>query len=48
MGEVHVNIAEILNQGKSGELISYRIEKCYDRNAQIILGVTFWEIRSGK
>lgn len=43
MGEAQVNLADILNHGKSGEVLSYRLEKCYDRNACITLAVTFYE-----
>lgn len=42
MGEAHVDLADILNSGRNGEVLPYRVEKCYDRNARINLGVTLW------
>jgi len=42
MGEAQVDLGDILNQGKNGEVLAYRVEKCYDRNARINLGVTLW------
>lgn len=40
MGEVHVSLSDILHLNKNGEVLPYRVEKCYDRNAKINLGVT--------
>jgi hypothetical protein len=43
MGEAQVNLSDILHHGKNGEVLPYRVEKCYDRNAKINLGVTITE-----
>lgn len=47
MGEAVVNLGDILNEGRSGEMLSYRVEKCYDRNARITLAITLWEVGVG-
>jgi hypothetical protein len=44
MGEVQVNLADIINHCKIGQVLSYRVEKCYDRNARVTLAVTMWEL----
>lgn len=39
MGEAFVDLADIMNSNKNGQLLSYRLEKCYDRNAKVWISI---------
>jgi hypothetical protein len=39
MGETVIDLAEIVNSNRQGQLLSYKVDKCYDRNAKIWLSV---------
>lgn len=40
LGEVHINLADILNYHRNKQLVAYKIDRCYDRNAKILISVT--------
>lgn len=46
MGESVINLAKIINTERNGEILGYKVDKCYDRNARILMGVTLEEVKS--
>jgi len=44
LGEALINLADILNLHRSRQLMTYKIEKCYDRNAKITVSITLEEM----
>lgn len=44
MGETQINLADVLNNKRNGNILPYRLEKSYDRNAKLLVGVTMWEV----
>jgi len=41
MGETSVDVADIINNNKIGQLSGYKLEKCYDRNAKVWISIDF-------
>ena len=41
MGETFVDVADIMNNNKNGQLQGYKLEKCYDRNAKVWISVDY-------
>ena len=46
MGESIINLAKIINSERNGEILGYKVDKCYDRNARILVGVSLEEMKS--
>lgn len=43
LGEASIDLGSILNSGRNGQLLTYRVEKCYDRNARLTVAVDLSE-----
>jgi hypothetical protein len=40
LGEVLINLADILNYHRNKQIVTYKIDKCYDRNAKLLISIT--------
>jgi hypothetical protein len=40
MGETCIDIGSIANTERNSEIVAYRIDKCFDRNARLLMNIS--------